>query len=149
MKPFDLEKALAGEPVKTRDGNKSYVVAMVDMPQGLPNYRLVGYGFNGIHKEFMHWRITGEALVDDISSDDIVGMWEEPRPTVTLTLPCPLEEQQREMWFINGNLEVKKSKYNGDFSMDIVDLHVFNKGLYFASEEDAQAWVDAFKNNRR
>lgn len=33
MKQFDLEKALAGEPVKTRDGDKAYVIAMVDMPK--------------------------------------------------------------------------------------------------------------------
>ncbi|MEE3731729.1 Uncharacterised protein [Mannheimia haemolytica] len=142
-KPFDLEKALQGEPVKLRDGNKAYVIAMVDMPQGLPNYRLVGYGFNGIHKEFLHWRMTGEALVDDISSDDIVGMWEEPRPTVTLTLPCPLKEPRDEMWFISSRFTIIKSAGDGG------SKEFLEEGRYFASEYDAQEWLNAMRNSSR
>ncbi|WP_237699829.1 single-stranded DNA-binding protein, partial [Mannheimia haemolytica] len=39
------------------------------------------------------WTDSGSHFNDGtIAQYDIVGMWEEPRPTVTLTLPCPLKE---------------------------------------------------------
>lgn len=152
MKPFDLENAIAGEPVKTRDGNKAYVIAIVDAPEELSNYHLIGYGFNGIHKEFMHWGKTGKALIDDTSCDDIVGMWEKPRPTVTLTLPCPLKEPQDDMWVIDTDFTVFESIYNSNTGMKAISEEYrnrFDAGLYFASKEDAQAWLDALKNSRR
>lgn len=131
MKPFNLENAIAGEPVKTRDGNKAYVIAIVDAPEELSNYHLIGYGFNGIHKEFLHWGKTGKALLDDISCDDIVGMWEEPTPTVTLKLPCPPE-----------NVEDRK------FGIFISDVYCrrLTKDIYFAKREDIEEWVRALSN---
>lgn len=148
MKSFDLEKALTGEPVKTRDGNKAYVIAIVDAPEELSNYHLIGYGFNGIHKEFMHWGKTGKALLDDISCDDIVGMWEEPRPTVTLTLPCPLKEPREDMYRLSDDIIIKSS-YKIEKPEGTYSKRAMNNGLYFATESDAQAWLDALKNSRR
>lgn len=82
--PFDLERALAGEPVITRDNCKAYIQAMIEQSEELMYYTLIGYGFNGIHKEFLHWDKNGLSLKDDISCNDIVGMWKDPEPVSIL-----------------------------------------------------------------
>lgn len=92
LEPFNLKRALAGEPVKTRDGGKAYVQGKIDPPTELSTYALVGYGFNGIHKEFLHWNLDGCTLKDDISSDDIIGMWKEPEIKPATELPKPITE---------------------------------------------------------
>lgn len=145
--PFNLERALAGEPVITRDNCKAYVQAMVEQSEELLHYTLIGYGFNGINKEFLHWDKNGLSLKDDISCNDIIGMWKEPQPepkTVTLTLPCPLKEPTGRKWYVNSELDTPVCKDTG-----IYDETFISKGCYFATKEDAKAWLDAMKNNRR
>lgn len=95
IEPFDLEKALAGRPVMTRDGAKAYIQAIISQPKGLEHYRLIGFGYNGEHKEFLHWDETGKVMADDDSCDDIIGMWKESETesnTVTVTLPRMLKD---------------------------------------------------------
>lgn len=89
MKPFDLEKALAGEPVILRNGSKAFVLA--DLRDLFPKDTyfprcLVGvYSHNDCHKAFYgtaRWKPNGkyfEHLKE--SSSDIVGMWCEPKLT--------------------------------------------------------------------
>lgn len=76
-----------------------------------------------------------------------VGMWkDEPvQNTVTVTLPCPLKEPHDEMWFINLDGEVSKSNYK----KNSISKESFERRIYFGSEQDAKAWFDAMKNNRR
>lgn len=86
MKPFDLEKALAGEPVKLRDGRKAYVLADTrDLFSYNLSYRcLVGVcstvDNNNAYSGKMTWRYNGEYYNRLGESDyDIVGMWEEQK----------------------------------------------------------------------
>ncbi|WP_101774926.1 pyruvate kinase [Pasteurella oralis] len=129
MKAFDLEKALAGEPVVLRDGSKAFVKFEVPKELRANNFAdIVGF------------RISGY--------EDIVGMWEEPRPTVTLTLPCPLLKPQKDMWFISAFNKIVRSDYG--YNPDTTELsYNLEETFYFATQEDAHAWLDAMKNARR
>lgn len=155
MKPFNLEKALAGEPVVLRSGNKAYVkYQLKEEYQECPKYQEVhGYFLQKNHPYpvVCSWDLEGSYYYHT-SDKDIIGMWEELRETVTLILPCPLKEPQNNMWLINTDFKVVESSYDSDSGMNSISKeyrHRFDAGLYFASEEDAQAWVDAFKNSRK
>lgn len=90
------------------------------------------------------WTVSGSHFNDGtIAQYDIVGMWEEPRPTVTLTLPCPLKEPRDEMWFISSRFTIIKSAGDGG------SKEFLEEGRYFASEYDAQEWLNAMLNSRR
>lgn len=86
MKPFDLEKALAGEPVQLRDGRKAKLIFKI--PDGLvfsgglrPEYPLLGfiYKHNGeLHHMKEYWSLDGGYMLgSDEDEYDIVGLWEE------------------------------------------------------------------------
>lgn len=148
--PFNLEKALQGEPVMLRNGSKAYVKYV--MPEDyLGLYPLNGYIHdvedNGNPTPYQ-WAGNGYGFATgDQSAYDIVSMWKEPEPvsnTVTLTLPCPLKEPKDEMWFITNGNTVCKSNFRGDIS----PIN-FEQNTYFGSKEDAQAWLDAMRNSRR
>ncbi|HDR1216582.1 TPA: pyruvate kinase [Pasteurella multocida] len=154
MKKFDLEKALAGEPVVLRDGSKAFVKFEVPKELRENNFAdIVGFRIRGNEFIVKEWDIDGVAR-SSCGYEDIVGMYEEPRPTVTLTLPCPIQEPQEGMWFIddiNSENPIGKSEYTRNNHMHWMKLNHRNLylGVYFASKEDAQAWLDAMKNARR
>lgn len=93
MKAFDLEKALAGEPVRLRNGNKAIIYGRI--PEGLkwPSnmnvaYPLIGVVLNEADKIkliSMRWHIDGGAWNDETTSShdlDIIGMWEDDIATI-------------------------------------------------------------------
>lgn len=143
MKPFDLEKALAGEPFCNHRGEKCYLLK--DLSGIYLDEKQPFVGFSE--------KDNGEITVFQCTLNYFLEckMWEEPRPTVTLTLPCPLKEPQDEMWFISNcfRFQVKKSSYGSKSEMLREDKRCFQEGRYFASEADAQAWLDAMRNSRR
>ena len=144
--PFNLERALLGEPVMTRDRSKAYVQAIISQPKELEHYNLIGFGYNGEHKEFLHWDKTGKVTADDITCDDIIGMWKDPEPVsnnITVTLPRALKEPQDEMWFVDSE-GYMKSGYGKRVSTE-----AFNRRFFFGSEADAKAWFDAMQNSRQ
>lgn len=86
MKPFDLEKALAGEPVQLRDGRKAKLIFKIPdelvFSGGLrPEYPLLGfiYKHNGeLHHMKEYWSLDGGYMLgSDEDELDIVGLWEE------------------------------------------------------------------------
>lgn len=132
MKAFDLEKALAGEPVRDLSGNKRYILKHPE------NGYLVTYAMDNIAV------CCSTIWYKNINQDEfsMFGMYEEPRPTVTLTLPCPLLEPRKEMhWF--DAYGVYKESMNG------MSDEFLKSGRYFATEEDARAWLDAMRNARK
>lgn len=87
MKPFDLEKALAGEPVELRDGHKAIVYYCVPDEiklddEGTPEaFPLKGMKFDQdgyLVNSSVEWRKDGRFRSSE-SDSDIVGMWEEPK----------------------------------------------------------------------
>lgn len=82
MKPFNLEEALAGEPVLLRNGSKAYVLHQLKhKADGLKS--LLGYK---IHKTdegkfveiSMEWYADGSSGMP--AHNTIIGMCEEPKP---------------------------------------------------------------------
>ncbi|MCL7772599.1 pyruvate kinase, partial [Pasteurella multocida] len=91
MKEFDLEKALAGEPVVLRNGDKAFVKFVLENPL-FEDDQVVGFHIDSEGKEEVtSWGNNGVHIPNTNSIYDIIGMWEEPRPTVTLTLPAPIK----------------------------------------------------------
>ncbi|ATF73942.1 pyruvate kinase [Pasteurella multocida] len=163
MKEFDLEKALAGEPVVLRNGDKAFVKFVLENPL-FEDDQVVGFHIDSEGKEEVtSWGNNGVHIPNTNSIYDIIGMWEEPRPTVTLTLPAPItypEENKRCYTIVINDVDAYDGdgsfvsisdwvaeKENGDY--DYQTKQRIMEGLLFATEEDAQAWLDAMKNARR
>ncbi|OWZ81612.1 pyruvate kinase [Pasteurella multocida] len=160
MKAFDLEKALAGEPVVLRNGSKGYVTA--DYSKFFPFNTFLYQGVFQIGKsktqfERNSWTIDGSSFFEHNKYPhlenpfDIVGMWEEPRPTVTLTLPCPLKAVMvgQKVFYLDLN---KQHEQVCSFLFQTDSTYHFNllkNGGIFSTEEDAQAWLDAMRDTRR
>ncbi|MFA9499919.1 hypothetical protein ACERCG_05745 [Mannheimia sp. E30BD] len=104
MKEFDLEKALAGEPVKLRDGSKAYV--RYDIADQLSSYESYSRLFGFVVKNNKYdcecsWSIEGKYFYGFDYDEDIIGMWEESKqPRITLELPAPLKEPREGMFYI-------------------------------------------------
>ncbi|MDG6346173.1 hypothetical protein Q7469_11510 [Glaesserella parasuis] len=144
--PFNLDKALKGEPVMTREGNKAYIKYC--LPEEYKNgFPLGGYIINSKASiNHYSWSLTGKAVeIKCNHPQDIIGMWkDEPvSNTVTLPLPCPLKEPQDKMWIVTyGGAELSLLDKT-------ISAELFDKRIFFGSKEDAQAWFDAMRDNRR
>lgn len=85
MKPFNLEEALSGKPVRLRCGSKAYVLG--DLRDLFPESKevrcLIGIDSEREHSKqyssMMRWKCTGSYYEHIYESEyDITGMWEEP-----------------------------------------------------------------------
>lgn len=101
MKPFDLEKALAGEPVVLRDGHKAIVYYYVPDEiklddEGTPEtFPLKGMKFDQdgyLLNSSVEWRKDGRFRSSE-SDSDIVGMWEEPKLTTEELMEKAFQEK--------------------------------------------------------
>lgn len=81
--PFNLEKALQGEPVMLRNGLKAYIKYTAPS-EYTGEYPLKGYiidpdSSEGITSE--SWTLAGKEFTLEVEYDgDIIGMWKEPEP---------------------------------------------------------------------
>lgn len=85
MKPFNLEEALKGKPVRLRCGSKAYVLG--DLRDLFPESKevrcLIGIDSEREHSKqyssMMRWKCTGSYYEHIYESEyDIIGMYEEP-----------------------------------------------------------------------
>ncbi|OIQ13484.1 hypothetical protein [Pasteurella multocida] len=147
MKEFNLEKALAGEPVVLRVESKAFVKFEVPKELRANNFAdIVGFKISGDEFIVKEWDIDGVAR-SSCGYEDIVGMYEEPRPTVTLTLPAPIKTaHHNQEVFKRGNSTIIRFYFDANR-----DKHrkMLESGSLFYSEGDAQAWFEAMKNARR
>lgn len=83
--PFDLNRALNGEPVLLRNGAKAFVKFQLNKPD---DDVLVGYVTDGKVDNLCRWWLDGVSVLGDGNEPcDIVGMWQEPNITnLCLTL---------------------------------------------------------------
>ena len=91
MKPFDLQEAMNGAPVKLRNGQKAYVVGLSKVGTEDGNSYIVGeFGRN-----LCNWSKDGKYWLKRESEFDIVGMLEEPELTSEQVLEKAYQEGLR------------------------------------------------------
>lgn len=149
MKEFDLEKALAGEPVLLRDRRKAIIFYRIPdeykyFIEGDVVYKLKGMTFTKegyINDASESWTLDGvyDLSIDD-SPDDIIGMWEEPKISIE-DLPKPFKPKKDEEYFYIGCKTVYSKRYCDDFDHDLSE-----GGQCFRTEQDAQKWLDFMKS---
>lgn len=90
------------------------------------------------------WRAT---IHPELNDSDIVGLWVEPTSKVTLELPKPFKPKKQETFFtLTSTAPYRPLEVRGTYNADSeVDKNLIEAGLCFKTEQDAQAWVDAFK----
>ncbi|KGQ66252.1 hypothetical protein [Gallibacterium anatis] len=146
MKSFDLEKALAGEPVKLKNGLKAYVIKKLDSPE-IGMHELIGFYETERKRQKSVSRFYDGTRCDDFA---ITGMWEEPKRYINgIEVPEPVNMDTWEdgafYWYINFSYA------------DFIDKDVFKKGfdddelfveqrLVFETKEGAEAMVKALLN---
>jgi hypothetical protein len=88
MKPFDLQEALNGAPVKLRNGQKAYVVGLSKLGTEDGNSYIVGE----YERNLCNWSKDGKYWLKRESEFDIVGMLEEPELTSEQVLEKAYQE---------------------------------------------------------
>lgn len=157
VKPFDLQKALQGEPVVLRNGEKAliqynvlnFVKNGIEFTGELP---LKGFRYSKVKEVTKiyteEWAITGESYPNIKSNTDIIGMWLEPEQSNNALPPKALKEPKKGMWYLDLNSEdVFLSSYSEENPMAL-DRKTFNLGMYFDSKEKAEAMLHFLKNNK-
>lgn len=157
MEKFDLERALAGEPVRLRNGCKAFVLHRLSSEEiyilddtFCPPYELVGYRladdgqFEGTHCWTLNGQSYGEKSGDIEECFEIVGMWDVYN-TVRVELPQPLDdvELNQRVYFITA-----KGISSVVYKETANDLLMLEDARFFATREDAQAWEDLAKRVR-
>ena len=101
MKPFDLQEALNGAPVKLRSGQKAYVIGISKIATENDNSYIIGE-YAG---DLCNWSKNGKYGLFPESKFDIIGMWEEPE----LTSEQVLEKAFNEGLFVaqSANCQIK------------------------------------------
>ena len=99
MKPFDLQEALNGAPVKLRNGNKAFITFNLSNLKDwskVTDRPLIGYSLNKSESlEDLHsWTLCGWSMGGS-NLFDIVGMWEEPELTSEQVLEKAYQEGLR------------------------------------------------------
>ena len=102
MKPFDLQEALNGAPVKLKNGNKAFITFNLSNLKDwskVTDRPLIGYSLNKSESlEDLHsWTLCGWSMG---GSDlfDIIGMWEEPELTSEQVLEKAYSENLIVCW---------------------------------------------------
>ena len=131
MKPFDLQEALNGAPVRLRNGCKAFIFKNI---QNTPivdfdvDYPLIGMLHN--HTTVHVWSLSGQiSLGNDCAPGDIVGMWEEPKLTSEQVLEKAYQENLPLDAIGKKAFVIAKTK-DGDYVMQCGE-----DNLYFASHK--------------
>ena len=128
MKPFDLEKALAGKPVVTMSG---YAVTDLHFKENVTEYPLVAVVDNS---EWLTFTKDGECYRGSAGYLDLC-MKSETRTIGGIEVPSPIKPEEGQKYWYIGCWGVRLGAYRGTEK-----THVFER---YASEEDAQANLDA------
>ncbi|OOF45156.1 hypothetical protein BKK51_07280 [Rodentibacter trehalosifermentans] len=148
LEPFTPEKALAGEPVLLRDGEKAFVISDIKSLVPISDYSLVGITPNGT---LLRWNCEGSYwLTTDEDELDIIGMWKEPEPVKPNAdgLPKPIRDLMglEEVWHVA--LDVILDKLTPSVvvkpSIGWASWHHTraSNGVYYASKENCQKACD-------
>ncbi|MFZ7141612.1 hypothetical protein ACLSY0_00395 [Avibacterium avium] len=157
MKPFDLQEALTGKPVKLRSGQKAYVKYVLgdeyntDYPlRGFAEYeKLIDGKINtGEHI----WTLDGNFSTFEESETDIIGMWEEPKPKryvngIEVPEPVTLDNLKdgKRYWYVDF-CDLKTVSQDDFFKAISIDKKLISHGFVFETQEGAEAMAKALLN---
>lgn len=146
LAPFNLEKALAGEPVRLRNGQKAYILKQLQEGQGpgQGSYPLIGYSVdsNDCFYEYMSWTLEGKFSTSLRYGEDIVGMYKEEFKTC-MPKPVPKIFAGNTYYYANMN----KNKVSIRTPMVDAELDLNKDPILFETEAEAQQVLDAFRSN--
>ncbi|MFC0919738.1 hypothetical protein ACFGWN_09165 [Pasteurella multocida] len=163
MSKFDLARALAGEPVRLRNGKKAFVAHR--LPEGVINrvseegcvhdFALLGYTVQMMYSDEGRrlgyrfsfekaWKIDGRELSDgNIGDEDIVAMWNDNIVKVELPRPLETAEVGQMVWYVSGE-RIDWLIYQANIN----EALMLEDARFFATWNDACAWVDLAKRVR-
>lgn len=148
MKPLNLKEALAGKPVRLRDGHKAIIYYCVpddfkiDEEGTLDSFPVKGMILDKdgyIIKSTVSWCKNGKFRSSE-ANEDIVGMWEEPFKLEDLPKPFKPKENEK-YWVINPDY-FKPLQYQ---AISLNHSSILNSNC-FRTEADAQKWIDFMKS---
>ena len=150
MKKFDLKAALNGEPVMLRNGCKAIVYYKIPDEYVFSDgsnsiYPLRGLIFDKdgfIENSFYFWLEDGRCHRECYKSNDIIGMWEEPKISIE-DLPKPFYPKKCSEYFYI--LDGKVTYNSNHYEHNIISQQRSINGQCFRTKEDAQKWLDFMK----
>ncbi|CDF98293.1 Putative uncharacterized protein (fragment) [Avibacterium paragallinarum JF4211] len=156
MKPFDLEKALAGEPVKLKNGYKAFI--KLDLNSEAKNIDKSYIGLLDLFGYYTHENIiipcrwysdTLNASTDEAGLT-IAGMWEDPKRYVNgIEVPEPVTlntwENGRTYWYVRFTAPecVQDDPF---YKYNERDERMISQGLVFKTKKGAEAMMKALLN---
>lgn len=152
MKPFNLEEALAGKPVKLRNGQKAVILCRVpdkyvfedESPAAFPLYGLIFTAEDYIDSGDACWRDNG-TYDSRPHRFDIIGMWEESFKLEDLPKSFQLKKGETYYYIhpheTNFYLDVHETTYSNCRFDEILS----DTGNCFRTRKDAQKWIDFMK----
>ncbi|MGP9458688.1 hypothetical protein [Pasteurella multocida] len=152
LEKFDVNRALAGEPVRLRNGLKAFVthklnVDLISTSQEIEPYELVGFTVqNGKFNGVICWTLSGNFYQHvEGTGFDIVGMIDEKTEKVKVDLPRPLKtaEHNQQVYFITAK-GISSLVYQNTANNALM----LEDARFFATREDAKAWEDLAKRVR-
>lgn len=139
MKPFNLQAAMRGEPIVTRDGRKAKFVAYV--PELADGYKVVAYV--ELRRSVISYYADGKYCGDQADDLDLFMYEPATMELAGIKFPEPLREpleKGKEYWvphIVYGT--VMNSTWNGSLG----DMKWLKRGLIQATEEGAQRQLKA------
>lgn len=151
MKEFNLEAALAGKPVKLRNGQKAIIYYRTadefKLDENTPDtFPLKGMVFDNkgyLDDSSVTWRCNGRFRYSE-DEWDIIGMLEEPKISIE-DLPKPFKPKDGDVFYCIYEHGIGCVKFYKDD--DDVDVYVglAENAQCFRTREDAQKWLDFMK----
>lgn len=133
LKPFNLEAALAGEPVVTRDGQEATQVTLFDCSGEFPLIAVVNGGVYSFTKQGRHYNCGQPSSLD---------LFMKPKTRIINGFEVPLPEseslEETDTYYVADT--VSHSFYETSlWSGGTIDMTWLSRGLVFLTKEDAIA----------
>ena len=141
----DIQKAIDEKlPLVTRGGEKAYVFTDLNKLDAKTTHGLFCIQGYICGNNISAWTVYGRASYHEKEHvNDLVDFWRE-KHTATVTIPCPLKEPRKDMWFIGQDMRIVKS-----LGVKCVNFDGMKRTFYFASVEEAELFRDAINNVRK
>lgn len=135
----DIQRAIDERlPLVTRGGQKAHVYANLNEFKVRNEHTLFCIQGYICGDNIAAWKADGSfSYREPEHINDLVGFWCE-KYTATITVPCPLAEPRKDMYFLGDKMRIVKS-----IGAPHIDSNAINNCFYFGSAEEAEEFRDA------